>query len=671
MSLEGKLTMLAGAIRDKLGVETTFTLDELAETIGGFKLAKDDDGNWKVVCPAVNEERKAYVIFDNDSYGVQVSYDGFEKVDFGVNAFLEDGETIIKSCSWTVKAPPQGGTFTLVTNCYEASNSNCYLAGVVKDKETKTFDCTTLDKMKVGENGLYYKDNPYNWQNKDINVDIPLEPGETCVVTFFGCVKAASKNRAALMATRYKLVAPETTFIDGIVPVTEEVQGKEMDVTLTSSLENDELPFEFKLESGSPYISTGGDLMRIKTSDGGSNNVAYSFTPPCDMSMYIDAAVSSEKNFDFGVVVVDTEKYRWTYGTIKDWQTFITSNGYLVVKGSGEVSSDKTKEIKLKAGTKYYLMMTYAKDGTGSKGFDALRIKNIRIKVIVDKKEKIYHLSKHNYKMTDVFPDTYASLTDDILSNLDYTHCTTYEGMFDCCAGLTNIELDVSNIPVPEGLTNIVRGCTGLKTIAFKGLTAENEGLVTGELIGNTEVEVEALDTDGNNLRERLMDITVTSLKDERLPFEIKETPDSNIPLVDNQKGRLRYWHIYQGYKGSSYLEFTPPMDVSIYVTGSYDYNIGSDLCALILDEKKHDFKDSGIYSVKTQPPNLYVIRHSQNGDNLSNTEIKLQGGKTYYLSAAIDNRVYSSSNYYEFCELWINSIRLVWTEKVNKKGDA
>ncbi len=520
MSLEGKLTMLAGAIRDKLGVETTFTLDELAETIGGFKLAEEDNGNWKVSCPAVNEDRVAFGIFDNGSYGIQVSYDGFEKANWnGINAFLEDGETITKSCSWTVKAPPQGGTFTLVTNCYEESNSNCYLAGVVKDKETKTFDYATLDKMKVGENGLCYKENPYNWHNKDINVDIPLEPGETCVVTFFGCVKAASKNRAALYAKRYKMVAREVTLIDGIEPVT----GKDIDVTLTNSLKNDELPFEFVKESDSPAISTGGNLMEVTAVDGSCNNVVYSFTPPCDMSMYIDASVSSETNWDFGVVVIDTQKHSWkSHTSIKNWSTTISSDGYLVLKGSGEASSDKEHEIKLKAGTKYYLMACYAKDSGGKKGSDKLWIKSIRVKA----SSKIYHLSKHNYKMTDVFPDAYASLTDNILKKLDYTHCTTYEGMFDCCAGLTNIELDVSNIPVPDGLRNVVRGCTGLKTITFRGLTADNEGLVTGELIGNTEAKVTALGIDGRNLRIRY----VTTAEIEAAKTEIKNTGKLIIP---------------------------------------------------------------------------------------------------------------------------------------------
>ncbi|WP_028129101.1 leucine-rich repeat protein [Selenomonas sp. AE3005] len=536
MSLEGKLTMLAGAIRDKLGVETTFTLDELAETIGGFKLAKDDDGNWKVSYPAVNEDRLACGEFDKGSYGIQVSYDGFKNADWnGVSADLEDGETITKSCSWTVKAPPQGGTFTLVTNCYEASNSNCYLAGVVKDKETKTFDYATLDKMKVGESGLYYKDNPYNWHNKDIKVDIPLEPGETCVVTLFGCVKAASKNRAALYATRYKLVAPETTLIDGIEPVTEEM--KDVDVTLTSSLENDDLPFGFYLVSDDSPTAIGKDnkLLRVSTQSNGHSVVHYTFKPSSDASMYIDAALESESNYDYGLIAVDTIKYSAdSYKSIKSWN-WSTRPDSKVLWGSGKVSSDKNKEIKLKADTQYYLSILYGKDSSGNTGADSVWINSIRIKMDAKKTIKTYHLSQHNYKMTDVFPDTYASLTDNVLKNLDYTHCTTYEGMFDCCTGLTNIELDVSKIPIPEGLTNIVRGCTGLKTITFKGLTADNEGLVTGELIGNTEAAVRTQDSEGKSLRMRYM----SASEIEAAKTEINNTrklviPDGTEAIPDN-----------------------------------------------------------------------------------------------------------------------------------------
>lgn len=527
MSFEGKLTMLASAIRDKLGVDTTFTLDDMARMIGGFQIKQGDDGNWKVECPAVDIQRLCYINLDSPS--VEFSAGDFEKSNGFISGWLEDGETVTKSCSWKITAPPQGGTFTLVTNCYEPSDSKKYLAAVVKDKEVRAYDYTALSKTNVGENGLCYKDDLYNWKNKDIEVKVPLEPGETCVITFFGCVSEASSNRGSLIAKTYRIEAKETTLIDGIEPVTGGEEEVDATVVLKKAMSDAKLPFTITQIDGNSSVGANGNLLEVSASNGGCNCVYYFFTPKKDTSMYVDAVVDSEANWDWGFIAVDTMKWSFSsYDKIKNWKGLDSgSSAALVLRDSGSnKTSDKNKEIKLKGGQSYYLSLIYAKDSGGSSGKDRLMVKSIRFvfKSTVD--NRVYHLSKHNYKMQYISPDDFTTMTDERLKCLDYSHCTTYEEMFDGCAGLTEITLDVSNIPVPEGLRNVIHGCTALKKITFTGLTAENEVLVTGELIGNTTAVIVTKDASGKTLRKR----EITAEEIEQIKAQVKEDGTLVIP---------------------------------------------------------------------------------------------------------------------------------------------
>ena len=533
MSLEKKLTQLADVIREKLGVETTFTLDEMADAILSFELGEQ---SWTVHYPAIDITMDAAKNLDKPS--VTYRPQTFKTLSSGeVNALIESDTNTQKSCNWVIDAPPQGCTFSLEFSCTESGgyNSGYYFFGIVKADRAKRFSYTTINTTNVGDNGLCYKNDPFSQGGKREVVDIALEGGKQHVINAMLVTKGTAPDSAAVSIYGYRITAPETELTDGIVFETGEIKDESQNIILTDSLENDSLPFKFEALTEANWIGRDERLIEIMASGGKTQCAAYSFTPPYDISMYIDAAVSSEKNYDFGIVIVDTKRHSfYSVGAIKSWKsTELTSDGYLSLQASGEVLNDDKQEMKLKGGKTYYLVMAYGKDSSGDKGDDMLIINNIRFvfKKITDTRE--YHLSKHHYKMKDAFPDTYTTLTDDILPHLDYTLCTTYEEMFDGCAGLTKITLDISNVPLPGGLRNIVRGCTNLKEITFTGLTADSEAL-TGELIGNTTAILDVMDANGKSFRRRVMtEEEIAAVKAEinskqtlTIPDGITEIPD-------------------------------------------------------------------------------------------------------------------------------------------------
>ena len=504
MSLEKKLTQLADVIREKLGVETTFTLDEMADAILSFELGEQ---SWTVHYPAIDITMDAAKNLDKPS----VTYypQTFKALSSGeVNALIESDTNTQKSCNWVIDAPPQGCTFSLEFSCTESGgyNSGYYFFGIVKADRAKRFSYTTLNTTNIGNNGLCYKNDPFSQGGKREVVDIALEGGKQHVISAMLVTKGTAPDSAAVSIYGYRITAPEIELTDGIVFETGEIKDESQNIILTDSLENDSLPFKFEALTEANWIGRDERLIEIMASGGKTHCAAYSFTPPYDISMYIDAAVSSEKNYDWGIVIVDTKRHSfYSSSAIQSWKTTeLTSDGYLSLQASGEVSNDDKQEMKLKGGKTYYLVMAYGKDSSGNKGDDMLIINNIRFvsKKVTDTRE--YHLSKHHYKMKDAFPDTYTTLTDDILPHLDYTLCTTYEEMFDGCAGLTKITLDISNVPLPGSLRNIVRGCTNLKEITFTGLTEDNKA-ITSELIGNTTALLDVVDANGKTFREHVM----------------------------------------------------------------------------------------------------------------------------------------------------------------------
>lgn len=127
---------------------------------------------------------------------------------------------------------------------------------------------------------------------------------------------------------------------------------------------------------------SNGVLKNVKVSD--SFGTAYAHftlhtTGAC--SFGVDASISSEQNYDFGAVYIGSDIYEPTQSQLKAKTTDGKGN-YLVI-GSGTtleggpntfVDDDNNIAMKLAENTDYVVSFAYAKDTSGAKGEDCLKI---------------------------------------------------------------------------------------------------------------------------------------------------------------------------------------------------------------------------------------------------------------------------------------------------------
>lgn len=145
--------------------------------------------------------------------------------------------------------------------------------------------------------------------------------------------------------------------------------------------ESDQAILNQILASGTWEVSDGV-LKNVKVSD--SFGTAYAHftlhtTGAC--SFGVDASISSEQNYDFGAVYIGSDIYEPTQSQLKAKTTDGKGN-YLVI-GSGTtleggpntfVDDDNNIAIKLAENTDYVVSFAYAKDTSGAKGEDCLKI---------------------------------------------------------------------------------------------------------------------------------------------------------------------------------------------------------------------------------------------------------------------------------------------------------
>ena len=135
------------------------------------------------------------------------------------------------------------------------------------------------------------------------------------------------------------------------------------------------------LASGTWEVSDGV-LKNVKVSDSfGTAYAHFTLHTTAACSFGVDASISSEANYDFGAVYVGSDIYEPTQSQLKAKTTDGKGN-YLVI-GSGTtleggpntfVNADGDMSMKLAENTDYVISFAYAKDTSGAKGDDCLKI---------------------------------------------------------------------------------------------------------------------------------------------------------------------------------------------------------------------------------------------------------------------------------------------------------
>lgn len=163
------------------------------------------------------------------------------------------------------------------------------------------------------------------------------------------------------------------TLIDGIPKYTV--------VNFPVKTESDQAILDQILASGTWEVSNGV-LKNVKVDD--SSGTAYAHftlhtTKACSFS--VNASISSEQNYDFGAVYVGSDIYEPTQNQLKEKTTDGKGN-YLVI-GSGttleggpntSINDDGDISMQLAENTNYVISFAYAKDRSGSSGYDCLNI---------------------------------------------------------------------------------------------------------------------------------------------------------------------------------------------------------------------------------------------------------------------------------------------------------
>ena len=121
----------------------------------------------------------------------------------------------------------------------------------------------------------------------------------------------------------------------------------------------------------------------------------FEYTPTDNMTLIINANISSEANYDYGAIYVGTEIYNATRNQIINGTT--DGNGSWICKISGSKSSTDYS-YNLTANTKYYIHFFYTKDSSGNSSGDRFYINSININVYG---YKIYNYNGCLYNYTD------------------------------------------------------------------------------------------------------------------------------------------------------------------------------------------------------------------------------------------------------------------------------
>ena len=133
------------------------------------------------------------------------------------------------------------------------------------------------------------------------------------------------------------------------------------------------------LIDGSNFVidSATSSIMSGSTSYNKNNGTSYGYLvidAAEDTTLTVTCSVSSESNYDWGVVYVGSAVYRPTATNVKQQAT--DGNGYYLYRQSGSKSSE-TVTATLTAGSVYYVTFMYVKDGSGNSYNDRFYITNI------------------------------------------------------------------------------------------------------------------------------------------------------------------------------------------------------------------------------------------------------------------------------------------------------
>ena len=135
---------------------------------------------------------------------------------------------------------------------------------------------------------------------------------------------------------------------------------------------------------GSNFVVSGTAIVNGSKSYNVDSGTSYGYikvTTKESCTLTINANVSSENNYDFGVVYVGTKIYKPTQSQAKN-KTTDGSGSYLMSISSVVAAKDYT--MTLQANSTYYLNFFYVKDGSGNSNGDRVYFNKIAYKAIIE-----------------------------------------------------------------------------------------------------------------------------------------------------------------------------------------------------------------------------------------------------------------------------------------------
>lgn len=129
------------------------------------------------------------------------------------------------------------------------------------------------------------------------------------------------------------------------------------------------------------FYKTSSDLRSSSGSYHVNNGTSFAYlvfkSPSIESEFSVTCYVSSEVNYDYGMVYLGTKLYNPDRNAIKNGTT--DGSGEYLFNKSGSISS-ATYKATVKPNTTYYICLKYAKDGSGNTGSDRFFIQNLSFK---------------------------------------------------------------------------------------------------------------------------------------------------------------------------------------------------------------------------------------------------------------------------------------------------